>query len=66
MRRNRLQLGGDGLIPAYAEGYAAALMASHADLGLGDIRDVCNGLEVPGYEMPAELRAGQTEEPASI
>lgn len=47
----------DERIPAYAEGYAAALMASRADLGLRDIVDICCGAIVPGYELPDELLA---------
>ena len=45
----------EGRIPAYAAGYAAALMASRADLALRDVIAVCCGQHVPGYELPAEL-----------
>jgi len=41
-----------GTIPAHAEGYGAALLASRADLALRDIVDVCNGRDVPGDRLP--------------
>lgn len=45
----------DGHIPAYAAGYAAALLASRADLALRDVIAVCCGQHVPGYGLPPEL-----------
>jgi hypothetical protein len=45
----------EGQIPAASEGYAAALLASKADLALREVIAVCRGERVPGYVLPDEL-----------
>lgn len=45
----------EGVIPSFAEGYAAALLASKADVALREVIAVCCGHPVPGYRVPDEL-----------
>lgn len=45
----------EGAIPWQTESYAAALMASRADLALRDVRSLCCGGAVEGYAIPDEL-----------